>query len=49
MTPDSRRRCYGERFDADKHRLKSGVKSATYHILSVEDGNPSRVQVVLDV
>ena len=42
-------RCYGERFDADRHRLKSGVKSATYHILSVEDGNPSRVQVVLDV
>ena len=42
-------RCYGEEFDPARHRLKSGVKSATYHMIQVEDGNPSRVQVVLDV
>ena len=41
--------CYGEEFDPARHRLKSGVKSATYHMLSVEDGEPARVQVVLDV
>ena len=42
-------RCYGERFDPGRHRLKSGVKSATYHMLRVEEGNPARVQVILDV
>ena len=42
-------RCHGERFDPGRHRLKSGVKSATYHMLQVEDGSPARVQVVLDV
>ena len=42
-------RCFGERFDPARHRLKSGVKSATYHALRVEDGPPARVQVVLDV
>lgn len=42
-------RCYGEGFDPARHRLKSGVKSATYHMLRVEDGSPARVQVVLDV
>ena len=42
-------RCYGEGFDPARHRLKSGVKSATYHMLSVEEGEPARVQVVLDV
>ena len=42
-------RCYGEAYDPGRHRLRSGVKSATYHMLSVEEGEPARVQVVLDV
>ncbi len=42
-------RCYGEKIDTDRHRLKSGVKSATYHMLQVQEGHPSRVQVILDI
>lgn len=40
--------CYGERYDAARHRLKTGVKSATYHMLEVDRKNP-RVQVIFDI
>ncbi len=40
--------CWGERYDPSRHRLKIGVKSATYHMLKV-DGEKNRVQVILDV
>ncbi len=38
--------CWGERYDPSRHRLKLGVKSATYHMLKVEK---DRVQVIFDV
>jgi SHS2 domain-containing protein len=41
---------YGEKFNPEKHRLRLGVKSATYHgakIERVEDG--WRAQVIFDV
>jgi SHS2 domain-containing protein len=40
--------CYGEPYDASRHRLKTGVKSATYHRLEV-DRAKKRVQVIFDV
>jgi len=41
-------RCAGERFDPSRHRIKLGVKSATYHLLKVDAKN-NLVQVILDV
>jgi SHS2 domain-containing protein len=40
--------CFGEAYDPSRHRLKTGVKSATYHQLEV-DRAKNRVQVILDV
>jgi len=40
--------CWGERYNASRHQLKIGVKSATYHMLQV-DREKNRVQVIFDV
>ena len=40
--------CRGEKYDVSRHQLKSGVKSATYHMLEV-DSEKNRVQVIFDV
>jgi SHS2 domain-containing protein len=40
--------CYGEKYDPARHKLKLGVKSATYHMLNV-DIDENRVQVIFDV
>ncbi|UCE97669.1 MAG: archease [Dehalococcoidia bacterium] len=40
--------CYGEKYDRLRHKLKTGVKSATYHKLKV-DGIKNEVQVIFDV
>jgi SHS2 domain-containing protein len=40
--------CGGEKYDPSRHQLKTGVKSATYHMLKV-DGEKNRVQVIFDV
>ena len=44
-----RARSYGEKVDSLRHRLKTGVKAATYHMLRVEKGNGCQVQVILDI
>ncbi len=41
--------CWGERTDPKKHRFKTGVKAATYHMLQVEVGKKARIRVILDV
>lgn len=42
--------CYGEKFDPGKHRIKVGVKAATYHMLKLDrNGDGYRAQVILDV
>ncbi|MBI2855226.1 MAG: archease [Chloroflexi bacterium] len=46
---DLKARCYGEKVDPARHRLKAEVKSATYHMLHVQQGPPARVQVILDI
>ena len=40
--------CYGEKYDAQRHHLKTGVKSATYYMLGV-DREKNRVRVIFDV
>ena len=40
--------CYGEKYDPCRHHLKTGVKSATYHMLKV-DKEKNQVQVIFDV
>ena len=44
-----RARSYGENVDSLRHRLKTGVKAATYHMLKVEKGNGCQVRVILDI
>ena len=40
--------CYGEKYDPSRHRLKIGVKSATYYMLKI-DGEKNKVRVIFDV
>ncbi|MFC1963902.1 archease [Chloroflexota bacterium] len=40
--------CYGEKYDPSRHQLKTGVKSATYHLLEVDEAKP-KVQVIFDI
>ncbi len=40
--------CEGEKIDRNRHLLKTGVKAATYHLLTVDRLN-HRVKVILDV
>jgi SHS2 domain-containing protein len=42
-------RGYGEKIDSSRHKLKIGVKAATYHMLKVEKNNGCRVQVLFDI
>ena len=40
-------RAYGEK--VSKHKLKTGIKAATYHMLKVERNNGCRVQALFDI
>ena len=40
--------CYGEKYDPARHKLKTGVKAATYHLLEA-DREKNRVRVIFDV
>jgi len=45
-----RARCYGERAEPSRHKLKIGVKAATYHMLRIDkDDNGYKAQVIFDV
>lgn len=42
--------CFGEKFDPAKHRLKTGVKAATYHMLKITtDSNGYRTRIIFDI
>jgi len=42
--------CYGEGFDPMKHKIKIGVKAATYHMLKLDkNGDGYKAQIILDV
>jgi len=40
---------YGEKVDSARHKLKTGVKAATYHMLKVDKANGCQVQVLFDI
>ena len=42
-------RIYGEKVDTSRHKLKTGVKAATYHMLKVEKNNGYQAQVLFDI
>ena len=42
-------RAYGEKIDLSRHRLKRGVKAATYHMLKIERENGFSIRVILDI
>ena len=42
-------RSYGEKVDKSKHKLKTGVKAATYHMLKIDKGDGCKVQVLFDI
>ena len=42
-------RTYGEKVDSSRHKLKTGVKATTYHMLKVEKTNGYQVQVLFDI
>jgi len=42
-------RSYGEKVDSAKHKLKTGVKAATYHMLKINKGDGWKVQVLFDI
>ena len=42
-------RAYGEKVDTSRHRLKTGVKAATYHMLSIDKHKECRVEVLFDI
>ena len=46
-----RSRCWGEKIDKSRHELKRGIKSATYHMLKVEQKTDYlyQVQVLFDI
>jgi SHS2 domain-containing protein len=42
--------CYGEDFDPMKHKIKRGVKAATYHMLKLDkNGDGYKAQIILDI
>ncbi len=42
-------RSYGHKVDSSKHKLKMGVKAATYHMLKIDKSNGCKVQVLFDI
>ena len=42
-------RSYGEKVDRSKHKLKTGVKAATYHMLKVDKADGCKVRVLFDI
>ena len=42
--------CHGEDFDPMKHKIKRGVKAATYHMLRLNKNNDGyEAQIILDI
>ena len=41
--------CQGDQLDPARHRILTVVKAATYHNLTVSEGRPWRISIILDV
>lgn len=47
---DLKAACYGENLDPTRHKIKMGVKAATYHMLKLaKDGGEYKAQVIFDI
>jgi len=42
-------RAYGEPVDETRHKLKTGIKAATYHMVEVDRSEGGRVRVLFDI
>jgi SHS2 domain-containing protein len=42
-------RSYGEKVDKLRHKIKTGVKAATYHMLKVDKVDGYKVQILFDI
>jgi len=42
-------KCYGERVDISRHKMKTGVKGATYHMLAIDRSDGYKVEVLFDI
>ncbi len=42
-------RSYGYKVENSKHKLKMGVKAATYHMLKIDKSNGGKAQVLFDI
>ena len=42
-------RSYGDKVDSSKHKIKTGVKAATYHMLKIDKSNGCKAQVLFDI
>ncbi len=42
-------RSYGHKVDSSRHKLKMGVKAATYHMLKISKSNGISVQILIDI
>ena len=42
-------KCYGERVDTSRHKMKTGVKGATYHMLAIDRSDGYKVEVLFDI
>ena len=42
--------CYGEKIDPSRHKLKTEVKAATYHMLRIDKDNKGyKAQIIFDI
>ena len=42
-------RSYGHKVDSSRHKLKTGIKAATYHMLKIDKSNGCKAQVLFDI
>jgi SHS2 domain-containing protein len=40
--------CYGEKYEPSRHKLKMGIKAATYHMLNV-DQEKNQIKILFDI
>ena len=42
-------KCYGENINLKRHKIKTEIKAATYHMIQIEEKEGVRVQVLFDI
>ncbi|MFC1987498.1 archease [Chloroflexota bacterium] len=44
-----RAKSYGEKVDSSRHKIKIGVKAATYHMLKIDQSDGFKAQILFDI